>query len=284
MKRIIIFIIVGLLVAATSQARDFIVEFEEENYKEIEVPYSHTPMIYHSIQVTSDAGPKLLILSGEDLEYRRWLRQYIAHDKSFMIKVPENENDMFISSKAFEIDVTLVHPFNGNKWAPGEAGKSRKKTAKPITGVRMLHGDRHIMILDTNTKRSRLITSVINRMGYTAMVSHNGEQALSIFRNQPEKFKLIIANHQMPGMATEQFVGNLLKIDHQIPILVETGYNNQKTKKYFISKFSGAGTVMVTPVALDNLQNTIKQLVKTKADQSVKSGPNATNPPTKAKG
>ncbi len=284
MKQIAIFIIVGLLVTATSQARDFIVEFEEENYRETEVAYSHTPMIYHSIQVTTDAGPKLLILSGEDLAYRRWLRQYIAQDKSFMLKVPENENDLFISSKAFEIDVTLVHPFNGNKWAPGEAGK---KKAKPITGVRMLHGDRHILILDTNTKRSRLITSVINRMGYTAMVSHNGEQALNIFKNQPEKFKLIIANHQMPGMAAEQFIDNLLKIDHQIPILIETGYNNQKTKKYYISKFSGAGTVMVTPVALDNLQNTIKQLVKTQSDQSVKSvpnAPNAPNPPVKAKG
>jgi CheY-like chemotaxis protein len=283
MKRIIVLIIAGLLVASVSQARDFIVEFEEENYKETEVAYSHTPMIYHSIQVTSDAGPKLLILSGEDLEYRRWLRQYIAQDKSFMVKVPDTENDLFISSKAFEIDVTLVHPFSGEKWAPGEMGKSRKKTTKSTTGVRMLHGDRHILILDTNTKRSRLITSVVNRMGYTAMVSHDGEQALGTFKNQPEKFKLIIANHQMPGMPVEDFVNRLLKVDHQIPVIVETGYNNPKNKKYYISKFSGAGSVTVTPVVLDDLQNTIKQLVKTKPAQSAEPGTTA-RPPEKAKG
>ena len=153
-----------------------------------------------------------------------------------------------------------------------------------MTGVRMLHGDRHIMILDTNTKRSRLITSVVNRMGYTAMVSHNGEQALNTFKNQPEKFKLIIANHQMPGMPVEDFVNKLLKVDHQIPVIVETGYNNPANKKYYISKFSGAGSVTVTSVALDNLQNTIKQLVKTEPDKPMKSGPAATNPPGNANG
>ena len=256
-----ILVLCMILAAIPAGARDFIVEFVEEHYKETQMDYSHSPMIYHSIQVTSDAGPKLLILKGDDLEYRRWLRQYIAHDKSFMVQVPENENDLFIASKAFEINVNNVHPFSGEKWAPGALGKN-KKTAGTTRSARMLYGDRHIMVLDSNTKRSRLITSVINRMGYTAMVSRDGEQALDIFKNQPEKFKMIITNHVVPGMPAEQFITDLLKIDHQIPILVETGYNNQKAKEKFIARFSGAGTVTITPVVLDNLQNTIKELVK----------------------
>ncbi|MDD9304802.1 MAG: response regulator [Desulfobacter sp.] len=245
-----------LICVNTGFARDFMVSFVEENYKETSIPYSNTPKIYHSIQVKSNAGPKLLVLSGENLDYRKWLRQYIAQDKTFMVNVPENENDQFISAKVYEVDVTRVHPFNGAKWAPEEKVGSRSH------GVRMLHGDRHIMVLDQNTKRSNLITSVINRMGYTAMISRNGEQALRLFRTQPEKFKMIITNHEIPGMKTEQFVNSLLKIDHQIPILVETGYNNERAREAFITKFSGAGTVTVKPVVLDNLQNTIKQLVK----------------------
>jgi len=118
------------------------------------------------------------------------------------------------------------------------------------------------MIIDKNMKRSSLITSVVNRMGYTAMVSSDVEQALDLFKTQPEKFKMIIANHDIPGMAAEKFIDDLLKIDHQIPILVETGYNNTKVRERFLSKFSGAGTVMVKPVVLNNLKNTIKQLVK----------------------
>lgn len=266
MKRMLIamLIVAGMAVPGPAAARDFIVEFVAENYKEAEVDYSNTPMIYHSLQVVSDAGPKLLILTGEDLDYRRWLRQYIAQDKTFMVKVPENENDRFIASKAFEIDVTRVHPFIGEKW--GLPGNGKKNASIISKNARMLHGDRHIMVLDGNIKRSRLMTSVINRMGYTAMVSRDGGQALHIFRSQPEKFRMIITHHDVPGMPAEQFISRLLKIDHQIPILVETGYNNAKTREAFISMFSGAGTVTIIPVALDNLQNTIKQLVKRTSD------------------
>ena len=65
-------------------------------------------------------------------------------------------------------------------------------------------------------------------------------------------------------MATEIFVDQILKIDHTIPILVETGYKNQKTKDKFVTKFSGAGSVVLKSVVLEDLQNTITKLVKEK--------------------
>lgn len=254
-------IVLSLLVAAPAISRDFIVEFVEENYKETQVPYSNVPVIYHSVQVKSDAGPKLLVLTGDNREYRKWIRQFIAQGKTFIARVPDAENDQFISSKAFDIDVTRIQPFNGRKWNPGRALLAENEK-EPLRGTFMLQGDRHILIIDKSTKRSRLITSVINRMGYTAMVSHNGPQALKTFKVQPEKFKMIIAHYDTPGMPADQLIGDIIKVDHQIPILLETGYNNPETRKKYVSEFSGAGTVTVKPVVLENLQDTIKQLVR----------------------
>ena len=277
---LIVGIVLWLLAAAPAMSRDFIVEFVEENYKETEAEYSNYPLIYHSVQIKSDAGPKLLILTGDNREYRKWIRQFIAQDKTFIARVPDAENDRFISSKAFDIDVTRIHPFNGQKWNPGRALLAEDEK-EPLRGAHMLNGDRHILIIDKSTKRSRLITSVINRMGYTAMVSHDGPQALRTFKIQPEKFKMIIANHDTPGMPADELIGKILKVDHQIPILLETGYNNPKTRKKYVSEFSGAGTVTVTPVVLENLQNTIKQLVRDDTgpgngmgEQARKAGPN----------
>lgn len=258
MRPILISFIISLILTSSIAARDFRVDFVEENYKETQTAYSKFPKIYHSIQVRSQAGPKLLVLTGENLEYRRWLRQFIAQDKSFMVKLADNETDNFIGSRVYEVEITRVHPFNGEKWEP--PGKSQSEGQ--LDDIPILHGDRHIMVVDQNLKRRELISSVIKRMGYTPTISKNGEQALSLFKSQPEKFKMIITNHDLQGMAADHLIGNLLKIDHQIPILVETGYKNTKTRELFRSKFSGAGTVTVKPVALDNLQNTIKQLVK----------------------
>lgn len=120
MKKIFITGIFLLFLQAQSKAGDFIVEYVKENYKEMQMPASYTPVIYHSIQVTTDAGPKLLILKGDDYHYRKWLRQYIAQGKQFIAQIPDDRDDLFISSRAFEIDVTNVHPVNLSKFRQGE--------------------------------------------------------------------------------------------------------------------------------------------------------------------
>jgi len=261
MTRYFILMFVLIATALPCRARDFMVEFVEENYMENQEDYAQTPMIYHSFQVRSHAGLKMLVLTGEHPEYRKWLRRYVAQDKGFIVKVPDNENDLFITSKVYEIDVTNVHPFDPATWSMKGSRVFDGKDA-PGTQPWIMAGQGHILVLDKNNKRSELIDTVVKRMGYVGMISGDPEEALGIFKNQPEKFKMVIVNYDMPGMGSEAFVDKLLKLDHKIPILVETGYNNEKVKRQYLSKFSGAGTVTVTPVVLSRLQQTIKNLIK----------------------
>jgi len=267
----LILMFVLIVTAVPCRARDFMVEFVEENYMENQDDYARTPMIYHSFQVRSHAGLKMLVLTGEHHEYRGWLRRYVAQNKGFIVKVPDNENDLFISSKVYETDVTNVHPFNPATWS---MKGSHVFDAKDVSDTQawIIADQGHILVLDQNNKRSELIDTVVKRMGYIGMISGDPEAALGIFRNQPEKFKMIIVNYDMPGMGSEAFVDKLLQLDHKIPILVETGYHNENLKRQYLSKFSGAGTVMVTPVALNRLQQAIKTLIKPEkvtAEQSV---------------
>lgn len=265
MTRYVILMFVLIATALPCRARDFVVEFVEENYMENQEDYARVPMIYHSFQVRSHAGLKMLVLTGAHPEYRRWLRQYVAQDKGFIVKVPDDDNDLFIASKVYETDVTNVHPFNPRTWS---MKGSRVFDAKDVSDTQawILSGQEHILVLDQNNKRSELIDTVVKRMGYIGMISGDPEAALGVFRNQPEKFKMIIVNYDMPGMGSEAFVDKLLKLDHNIPILVETGYHDEKRKRQYLSKFSGAGTVTVTPVALNHLQQTIKKLIQPEKD------------------
>nr|WP_320192554.1 response regulator [uncultured Desulfobacter sp.] len=260
MARLCILMFVLITAAMPCLARDFMVEFVEENYMENQEEYAKSPMIYHSFQVRSHAGLKMLVLTGEHPEYRRWLRQYVAQDKGFIVKVPDDENDLFIRSKVYKTDVTNVHPFNPTVWSMKD---SRIFDTKDVsdTQARIVAGPGHILVLDRNNKRSELIETVVKRMGYVSMISGDPDVALGVFKNQPEQFKMVIVNYDMPGMGAEGFVDKLLKIDHRIPILVETGYNNEKRMQRYLSKYSGAGTVTVTPVALNRLQQSIKNLI-----------------------
>ena len=109
-----------LLTAVPLFARDFIVEFQAEHYKEEQVAFSYLPVIYHAIQVSSAAGPKLLVLKGDDYHYRRWLRQYIARDKAFIVQVPDDQSDRFVTSHTFDIDVNNIHPLDLEAYKKGE--------------------------------------------------------------------------------------------------------------------------------------------------------------------
>lgn len=267
---ITVFLMMGpFILTGPALARDFFVEFVEENYRETEMPYSNDPQIYHSVQVNSHAGPKLLILTGDDQTYRKWLRQYIAADKKFIARIPDDDNDRFIAAKAYELDVTSLHPFSSDTMV---MPKRKKGDAQVISNI---VGNRHILLVDTNDKRIQLVSDVIRQAGYTATISRDGNQALEMFQVQPEKFKMIIANHKAPGVNDDEFLTQLLKIDHQIPILVETGYRNLKTKQRFQSKFSGAGSIVLTPMVLKDLGKTIKQLIKADPARKTPTPPSA---------
>ncbi|MCP3872986.1 MAG: response regulator [Desulfobacteraceae bacterium] len=252
------FILCYLIILLTSPclARDFIVEFVEENYKETQAKFSYTSLIYHSIQVNSIAGPKLLILTGDNYNYRKWLRHYIAKNKEFITKIQDEKTDAFISAKAYEVDVTSLHPFNKGKWIEDDVKNSDQT---------IFEGSNHILVVDPNEKRTHLIQTIVKKMGYKATIFKTGKQALKSFKLQPEKFKMIIAQNSISGTPSIEFIEQVLKIDHTIPIVIDTGYKNRKIKNMFQSKFSDFRSVHLKPVLLKELDKTIKLLIKKNA-------------------
>lgn len=107
-----------------AMANDFILEFIEENYREQKSAFSHSPIIYHSIQVSTLGKTKLLVLKGDNPVHRKWIREYIAENKDFIAVVPETETHRFIASDIFEMDISNLHPVNLSKYRQDEMGKN----------------------------------------------------------------------------------------------------------------------------------------------------------------
>ncbi|NOX34061.1 MAG: response regulator [Deltaproteobacteria bacterium] len=256
MKKLFIICFLFVILTRSGFARDFIVDFVEENYKETQARFSYDPLIYHSIQVNSAIGSKILILTGDDYNYRKWLRHYIAQNKQFIIKVPDERLDEFISAKAYKIDVTLVYPFNEGKWEKNNLKLQRKNT---------IQGNNHILIVDPNENRTHLIQTITKKMGYSATIFKSGDKALDSFRLQPDKFKMVIAQHSILGMPSDIFIKQILKINPGIPVIIGTGYKNKNIKNEFNSKFSNFKSVHLKPVILRDLQKTITTLINKKA-------------------
>ena len=240
-----------LLITGHTTARDFLVEFVEENYKETRVRFAYDPLIYHSIQINSDAGPKMIILTGQDHAYRKWLRYYMAENRHFILKIDPPATDRFIASKVFKTNLLSIHPYEQPD-AP-----SRQTSASP---PKTLKGDNYFLVVDTDETRTKLLQSVSKKMGFDTLSFKDKNTALRFFLLHPEKFKMVVIHHTMPVTGTDM-IDKVLSIKHNIPILVETGYGNRAGQQALISKYSDHSSVHIKPVILSDLQKTIKNVL-----------------------
>lgn len=252
MKKIIIAVFIVLIVPTASIARDYVVNFVSENYREETDDFKHHLQIYHSIQVTSIAGQKILILKGDNYQYRTWLREYIAKNKKMIIKIPDDDNNNFISSKAYLMDVTSVYPVNDGRWDNNDS----------LSNLKVIEGEKHILIVDSNMKRQKLLKQIIKNIGYAGTFLSDSKEALGMFQVQPGNFHMVIINYDTKNFNKSKFVEKLSSISPQTPIIVGGTYNNKKINKKLLNDYSNLDNVIVKSTILKNLSETINKLLK----------------------
>ncbi|MBF0412682.1 MAG: response regulator [Desulfamplus sp.] len=242
-------------------ASDYLVDFISENYKESNAEKSDTPKIYHTIQVeTEELGTRVLVLKGDDIDYRIWLRQYLATAKKLIVTVPEKENPQFRISKLFSIDVKMVHPIAENQWKEPEPEIIVEIEVKPP-----FKGKKHIMVVDDNQKRRDLIQMLVKKLGFPVTIASNSYDALNIFKNQPDKFSLVIADgNTYKGVSTTSLVKNILETSPDVSVILGTDYKEEKTTAMLTDFFAGFSRVVIKPLVLSELSKTILQVLDKK--------------------
>ncbi len=235
------------------RARDYMVDFVSENYREQAANEGNSRQVFHTIQVNTELGSRLLILNGEDFQYRNWLRSYLSCTDRLIIRVPDADDDAFRVSRAYEIDVTRIYPIDGDQWqAPGIGVAPRPAFA----------GKRHVLVVDANEKRRRLIDLIVRDLGYPVTVCANGMDALLMFRMQPDKFCMVIADSTLPGIDGTRFVKNLIHTTPELPVILGTTYGDETMEAKAVQSFAGSDSVAIKSVVLQELPKTILTLLK----------------------
>jgi len=81
----------------------------------------------------------------------------------------------------------------------------------------------------------------LERLGYKVEIGLNPVQALELFRANPDQFDLVITDMTMPKMTGDQLVQKILKIRPDMPIILNTGFNEtideEKAKQIGIRQY-----------------------------------------------
>jgi signal transduction histidine kinase len=127
-----------------------------------------------------------------------------------------------------------------------------EKESLPTGTERILFVDDEPVLIDLTKKR-------LENLGYTVITRTSSIEALELFRNNPDKFDLVITDMTMPAMTGDKLTQKMMEIRQDIPIILCTGYSEliseEKAKKIGVKEF------IMKPIVIEELAKTIRDVL-----------------------
>lgn len=128
---------------------------------------------------------------------------------------------------------------------------SKDKATKATGNERILVVDDELLLVKINEKR-------LQAFGYKVTGVTDSNEALAIFRSQPDNFDLLITDQTMPGLTGNELAEAMLAIKPSLPIIVCTGHSETFSKEEALSK--GIKKYVLKPLHGDELLDAVQEI------------------------
>ena len=83
-----------------------------------------------------------------------------------------------------------------------------------------------ILVVDDNSLFSGMLTTMLTDLGYASVPCNDPSKALRLFSSNPDRFDMAIVDEIMPDMKGTELAVELLKVKHDLPVVLLTGYGS----------------------------------------------------------
>jgi CheY-like chemotaxis protein len=148
-------------------------------------------------------------------------------------------------------------------YLPGTAEQVAKEIVLKHEGPRG-NGER-ILYVDDEEPLVLLMTKMLERLGYKVSGCPNPNEALALFRRNPQEFDAVIADLSMPGMSGIDLARELLQIRPGTPIIITSGYIRSQDNEAVQNL--GLPDIQLKPDTVQELAKTIQNLLTARSGQ-----------------
>ncbi|HKL81389.1 MAG TPA: response regulator, partial [Desulfobacter sp.] len=120
-------------------------------------------------------------------------------------------------------------------------------------------GDEHILLVDDEPSITQLIQLMLERLGYTVTARVSSIEALEAFKENPEKFDMVISDMSMPNMTGDQLANEIRQIRPEIPIIICTGFSERINKEN--AEALGANGLLMKPIVKSEMAKMIRKML-----------------------
>ena len=125
-------------------------------------------------------------------------------------------------------------------------------------------GTERILFVDDEPDIVDVGKRMLEKLGYEVTTRTSSIEALELFRQKPDHFKLIITDMTMPKMTGIELAEELINIRPNIPIIICTGFSEKITKEN--AKDKGIRAYIMKPLLKIELAKVVRQVLDQKSE------------------
>ncbi len=100
----------------------------------------------------------------------------------------------------------------------------------PVQGTRVLTGGtEHILLVDDEPFLAEVGREILSQAGYTVTICTDSHKALTLFREAPDRFDLVLTDMTMPKMTGAELARQMLALRPEVPVFLCTGFSESIT-------------------------------------------------------
>ena len=264
MRYIAVWLFMTLMFPAAAWPKDYVAELIKQNFKRSPINRAGNVNVYHTLQVNTKYGNKLLVLKGNDMELRSWLKDYFEKNKMLVIHLTDEESTVFEDTKSmtFDIDLSAIHPLSTINLDPlKENGKEDADMMGTYSGVK------RILIVDDEEENIILLKNTLEQLGYQVEGETDPIVAWDKIRRHGEQYALLITDQIMPQMTGTRLSEKVMELKPDLPIILGTG-SKEMVESQMKAEHTGIREYVSKPYVLSDIGRMVKQLVvKEKKDE-----------------
>jgi len=128
--------------------------------------------------------------------------------------------------------------------------------SEPLTFEQLPKGSERILIIDDERTVAFTLSKMLRSLGYDCTSVDTSEEALDIYRQDPNSIDLIITDWAMPGITGDRLAELVTEIRSDAKVIIYSAFSGELDQVKFRS--NGIRDSLEKPISMENLANTVR--------------------------
>jgi len=120
-------------------------------------------------------------------------------------------------------------------------------------------GTETILFVDDDPSMVKTGQQMLKQLGYQVEATSKPVDALAAFRDQPDKYDLVVTDMTMPDMTGESLAKALMRVRPDIPVIICTGFSHQMDEEKALAM--GISAFVMKPFVVKDVAHTIRNVL-----------------------